>query len=164
MDGFSQLRYYPPCTCGQKNRVVLPVSSTKLSEECLRCEPNYDRVVYYQEAVIPCFSDYKDDATRARATLFSCLRPIVNRDVAKKIAQEYCPNPYDGWTTEDYQKWRKATGKTPAAAVPRAPRRRRVIITREDKMLVNGWFAIISLILLFVLRSLFLYIEKRIFG
>lgn len=129
MDGFSQLRYYPPCTCGQKNRVVLPVSSTKLSEECLRCEPNYDRVVFYQEAVIPCFSDYKDDITRARATLFSCLRPIVNRDVARKIAQQYCPNSYDGWTTEDYQKWRKATGKTPAVN-PKTKQKQR---TRKTK-------------------------------
>jgi hypothetical protein len=146
----------PYCECDKtKYIVILPEDQKTLCQVCLKCEFNYDRALFYEEAVIPCFKDYKDDIARARAYTFWALRPKLSRDIATKIAQLYEANPYDGWTTADYQKWRKATGRIPG--VTTIPKKTR----RHQQQMVDTASGIISLGCLLFLWLVY-YIMKSI--
>lgn len=144
--------YDPFCKCiDEKHFVTLPVDNATITKECLRCEPNYDRALFYEEAVIPCFRNYKNEITRARAYIFWALRPMVSRDIARKIAQLYRAKPYDGWTTEDYQTWRKATGRIPAATKPKQ-RQKKIVKTNNS---ITGIMFLVYLLffMLFIIMS-----------
>lgn len=145
------------CVDTTQHHAIVPMSDKTVTEVCLQYESNYDRALFYEEAVIPCFKDYKDDIARARAYTFWALRPKLSRDIARKIVEMYEAKPYDGWTTADYQKWRKATGRVPGVTtIPKRTRRR-----QQQQQMVDTASGIISLGCLLFLWLVY-YIIKSI--